>query len=112
MGYRGVGQNSSSVQMASAYHVGAAVLAHVARSGQLDSALDERRLRDIQWEYVLGFCEFWKVGAFDSSTFQLYYLDYSCRFYYQELNLIDCYKINRVISVIPKNYFRLQNLMK
>ena len=37
-----VGQNSSSVQMASAYHVGAAVLAHVACSGQLDSALDER----------------------------------------------------------------------
>ena len=36
-----VGQNSSSVQMASAYHVGAAVLVHVARSGQLDSALDE-----------------------------------------------------------------------
>ena len=33
---------SSSVQMASAYHVGAAVLAHVARRGQLDSALDER----------------------------------------------------------------------
>ena len=28
--------------MASAYHVGAAVLAHVARSCQLDSALDER----------------------------------------------------------------------
>ena len=39
-----VGQNSSSVQMASAYHVGAAVLAHVARRGQLDSALDERSL--------------------------------------------------------------------
>ena len=37
-----VGQNSSSVQMASAHHVGAAVLAHVARRGQLDSALDER----------------------------------------------------------------------
>ena len=28
--------------MASAYHVGAAVLAHLARRGQLDSALDER----------------------------------------------------------------------
>ena len=32
--------------MASAYHVGAAVLAHVARRGQLDSALDERSLCD------------------------------------------------------------------
>ena len=41
-----VGQNSSSVQMASAYHVGAAILAHVARRGQLDSALDERSLSD------------------------------------------------------------------
>ena len=37
-----VDQKSSSVQMASAYHVGTAVLAHVARSGQLESALDER----------------------------------------------------------------------
>ena len=35
-GYRGLGQNSSSVQMASANHVGAAVLVHVARSGRLD----------------------------------------------------------------------------
>ena len=34
-----VGQNSSSVQMDAACHVGAAVLAHVARSGQLDAAL-------------------------------------------------------------------------
>ena len=33
-----VGQNSSSVQMASAYHVGAAVLAHVARRVQLAAA--------------------------------------------------------------------------
>ena len=33
-----VGQSSSSVQMASAYHVGAAVLVHVGRSGQLDAA--------------------------------------------------------------------------
>ena len=37
-----VGQNSSSVQLDAAYHVGTAVLAYVARSGQLDSALDER----------------------------------------------------------------------
>ena len=41
-----VGQNSSSVQMAAANHVGAAVLAHVARSGRLDAALDERSLND------------------------------------------------------------------
>ena len=42
-----VGQNSNSVQMAFAYHVSAAVLAHVALSGQLDSALDERSLKNI-----------------------------------------------------------------
>ena len=41
-----VGQNSSSVQMAYAYHVDVAVLAHVARRGQLDSALDERSFND------------------------------------------------------------------
>ena len=40
-----VGQNSSSVQLDAAYHVGTAVLAYVARSGQLDSALDERSFR-------------------------------------------------------------------
>ena len=40
-----VGQNSSSVQMAFAYHVGAAIFAHVARRGQLDSALDEGSLK-------------------------------------------------------------------
>ena len=39
-----VGQNSSSVQMASVNPVGAAVLVHVARRGRLDSALDERSL--------------------------------------------------------------------
>ena len=37
-----VGQNSSSVQMAAANHVGAAVLVHVARSGRLDADLDKR----------------------------------------------------------------------
>ena len=37
-----VGQNSSSVQMAATCHVGGAVLVHVARSGRLDAALDER----------------------------------------------------------------------
>ena len=47
-----VGQNSSSVQMASAYYVGAAVLAHVARRGQLDSALDERSLSHSQLKKV------------------------------------------------------------
>ena len=31
-------------KMPYSYHVGAAVLAHVAHSGQLDSALDERSL--------------------------------------------------------------------
>ena len=41
-----VGQNSSSVQMASANHVGAAVLVHVARSGRLDADLDERSLSE------------------------------------------------------------------
>ena len=46
-----VDQNSSSVQIASAYHVGAAVLVHVARSGQLDSALDERSLGDVSAEF-------------------------------------------------------------
>ena len=45
-------QNSSSVQMASAYHVSAAVLAHVARSGQLDSALDERSLRSRERQFI------------------------------------------------------------
>ena len=40
-----VGQKSSSVQMAAACHVGGSVLVHVARSGQLDAALDERSLR-------------------------------------------------------------------
>ena len=40
-----VGQNSSSVQMASANHVGAAVLVHVARSGRLDDVIDERSFR-------------------------------------------------------------------
>ena len=39
-----VGQNSSSVQMAAACHVGAAVLLHVACSGRLDADLDERSL--------------------------------------------------------------------
>ena len=37
-----VGQNSSSVQIAAANHVGAAVLVHVARSGRLDDVIDER----------------------------------------------------------------------
>ena len=37
-----VGQNSSSIQMAAANHVGAAVLVHVARSGRLDDVIDER----------------------------------------------------------------------
>ena len=40
-----VGQNSSRVQMASACHVCAAVLVHVARRRRLDSDLDERSLR-------------------------------------------------------------------
>ena len=39
-----VGQNSSSFQMASACHVCAAVLVHVARRRRLDSDLDERSL--------------------------------------------------------------------
>ena len=43
-----VGQNSSSFQMASAYHVCAAVLVHVARRRRLDSDLDERSLW-LQW---------------------------------------------------------------
>ena len=54
-----VGQNSSSVQMASMYHVGAAVLAHVARRCQLDSALDERSLT---------FCFFRWLSKFLKST--------------------------------------------
>ena len=39
-----MGQNSSSVQMASVCHLCAAVLVHVARSGRLDADLDERSL--------------------------------------------------------------------
>ena len=39
-----VGQNNSSVQMAAACHVGAAVLVHGAPSGRLDADLDERSL--------------------------------------------------------------------
>ena len=46
-----VGQNSSSVQMASANHMGAAVLVHVARRGRLDSALDERSFRNFFFFY-------------------------------------------------------------
>ena len=36
--------SKSSVQMAAANHVGAAVLVHVARSGRLDDVIDERSL--------------------------------------------------------------------
>ena len=39
-----VSQNSSSVQMAAACHVSAAVLVHVARSGRLDADIYERSL--------------------------------------------------------------------
>ena len=39
-----VGQNSSSVQMAAANHVGAAVLVHMSRSGRLDDVIDEQIL--------------------------------------------------------------------
>ena len=49
--------------MASAYHVGAAVLAHVARRGQLDSALDERSLHDnsFQTPYSISVEDFFEV---------------------------------------------------
>ena len=39
-GYRRVGQNSSSVQMADANHVGAAIFVLVARRGRLDDDID------------------------------------------------------------------------
>ena len=43
-----MGQNSSSFQLASACHVCAAVLVHVARRRRLDSDLDERSFRDLR----------------------------------------------------------------
>ena len=43
-----VGQNSSSVQMASACHVCAAFLVHVARRRRLDSDLDERSFNGLE----------------------------------------------------------------
>ena len=45
------GPKHQQLKMASVYHVGAAVLAHVARRGQLDSALDER-----SWLHLKGIC--------------------------------------------------------
>ena len=52
-----VGQNSSSVQMAAANHVGAAILVHVGRSGRLDDVIDERsfNLVSIRSKRQLGF---------------------------------------------------------
>ena len=46
-----VGQKSSRVQMASEYHVGAAVLVHVARRRRLDSDLDERSLKQLKNDF-------------------------------------------------------------
>ena len=43
-----VAQNSSSVQMVAACHVGAAVLVHVACSGRLDADLDERSFKTVK----------------------------------------------------------------
>ena len=45
-----VGQNSSSFQMASACHMCAAVLVHVARRRRLESDLDERSLNDNSYQ--------------------------------------------------------------
>ena len=68
-----VHQNSSSVQMASANHVGTAVLVHVARRCRLDSALDERSFK---WQSNLrrGFNInhiYYCVFIHDSLTFRI-----------------------------------------